>query len=376
MLTFISLLSFAALPALQAEEAVETLMVQPILLDPAADQPPEELQTLLYARLSGIFPALGGFETVASESESGVLLTPTIQGYVPAHDETLGVTIELRLMLELQEGPRSSDRNLPYRTEIKAIGNGETHSAAMLRAVDGVVREYRRRLLDSPVFGRAEDQAVVRVKDTLAGRVILNRGARNGLEVGSEYQLSFSAQSTTHHGALLKLAAVYPEFAEAHVVYGRQQLGLGTRLDPVPQLGLRTAIEGNYVYRMGTRQTVAEHLGGVSVRLYYDRELFSISPLLKVDYLTNQVTFLHTGTALNWHVGRLTIAPTLLGGVGFSAGDPELYWGASVEMVLAWRINRRWLFSLDAGASGWYCTGEEFQEARFIYAGSGFMLKY
>ena len=362
------------------------LMVRPVNSTSPVGQVPEELQTLLHARLSAIFPALGEFEIVESESESGVLLAPTLKGYAPAHDESLGVTIELLLILELQEGPLGSPRTLPYRTEIKAIGSGETQYAAMLRAVDGAALEYRRRILESPVLGTAKDQQALRVKDTLAGRVILNGGARSGLVVGSEYQPPVKAEDRAHAGALLKIAAVYPEFAEAHVVYGRQQLVLGTRLEPVQQFGLRTAIEGNYVYRMDTQQMAAEHLGNVSLRFYYDRGLFSISPLLKIDYMTDNLAFIHSGAALNWHAGRLTIAPTLLGGIGFSAADTiaadasaggqVLYWGASVEMVCAWRINRRWLFSLDAGVSGWYCTGEEFQEARFIYAGSGFMLKY
>lgn len=375
--------------ALQARETVDPLMVHPVACAPTlasqSDQPPEELLTLLHARLSALFPAVGEFKTVEAENEAGVLLTPTITKYAPASDEELGLIIELRLMLELQEGEKAkgmqaSRRSLPYRTEIKAIGTGETHSAAMLRAVDEAVLEYRYRLLESPVLGTEEEQQALRVNDTLAGRVILDRGARNGLRTGDEYR------TDTQAPALLKIAAVYPEFAEGHVLYGREQLPVGTRLQPVRQFGLRTALEGNYVYRMSTRQTAAEHLGGVSLRLYYDRGLFSLSPLFKIDYLTDKVAFLHTGTALNWHAGRFTLSPTLLGGVGFSAaGDTgaytsaesqALYWGASIEMVLSWRINRNWLIALDTGASGWYCTGEEFQEARFIYAGAGFMLKY
>lgn len=359
---------------------------------------PTEMGRLLQSRLLELFPSLGDFVPVEDERTAAILLTPEITEYRIRSDQHLGIIVEMELMCALEEklleegllepGPRGGGRNIPYRTVVRAVGSGATYYAAGLRAVDNALKEYRHRLLASPLLAAGDDTAELRVKDTLAGRLILNQGVQAGLQPGDEYRLgqkppAGSAQGPGQSPAMVKIAEVYPDFAEAHVLYGREQLQIGTRLVPQQQIGLRVAVEGNYVYRMSTWQTAAEHLGGVSTRLYYDRGLFSISPLLKVDYFTNKLAFVHTGTALNWYVGRMKIAPALLGGLGFSAvgGEPadayrSLYWGASLELVLSWRINRKLLFALSAGGSGWYHTGDAFEEVRFIYAGSGFMLKY
>lgn len=380
-----------------------TIAVRPVRLAGEAEasgaELPGELGELLQYRLLELFPSLGDFEPVEDESAAAILLTPAITEYRISSDQDLGIIVEMELRCALEDGsfepgpleegtfepgPHGGGRNIPYRTVVRAVGSGATHYAAGLRAVDNALKEYRRRLLASPLLADEDDTAALRVKDTLAGRLILNQGAQAGLQPGDEYRLGQKPTAgSAQNPGMVKIAEVYPDFAEAHVLYGREQLQIGTRLEPEQQLGLRVAVEGNYVYRMSTWQTAAEQLGGVSARLYYDRGLFSISPLLKVDYITNGLAFVHTGTALNWYVGRMKIAPSLLGGVGFSAGggDPagasqSLYWGASLELVLSWRINRRLLFSVSAGVSGWYHTGDAFEEARFIYTGSGFMLKY
>ena len=365
-----------------------------------------EIVELLQSRLLELFPTLGSFVPVAQESAAAILLTPTITEYGIKRDKDLGLVVEMELMCALEQGPFEQEpldhgpfagsKNISHRTVIRAVGRGATHNAAGLRAVDNALKEYRHRLLSSSVLSSGDDAgdtAALRVTDTLSGRLILNRGLQDGLQLGDECRLQTQrpAQSPTFSSAqnpglgpaLVKIAEVYPDFSEAHVLYGREQLQIGVLLEPEQQLGLRIAVEGNYVYRMGTWQTAPENLGGVSARLYYDHGLFSISPLLKVDYVTNKLAFVHTGTALNWYVGRMRIAPTLLGGLGFAAAgegtssaSQSMYWGASLELVLSWRINRRLLFSLDVGGSGWYHTGEAFAEARFLYAGSGFMLKY
>ena len=386
----ISILFFSAVPGLRAQNAVDALMVQPVNVSTAVQesgaQPPGEILDLLRERLIELFISLGGFEAVEAESDAQILLEPAVTEYRLMQDDEFGLIVEMELMMELREGALGSERTLPYRSEVRAIGTGASHVAATLQAVGELVKQYRQSLIASPVLSSGDERQALRVKDSLSGRVILNRGARDGLTVGTEYRMAITAPSRADNEAdrqaLLKIAEVYPEFAEAHVLYGRDHVAPGTRVEPVQQLGLRTAVEVNYVHKMSSWQTPAENLGGVSLRLYYDRGLFSISPLFKVDYLSNRVAFLHTGTALNWYTGRLKIAPALMAGLGFSAAGssadapPSLYWGGTVEVVLSWRINRSLLFSLDAGASGWYHTGDEFQEARFLYAGSGFMLKY
>ncbi len=384
------MLLFSAVPGLRAQNAVDALMVQPVNLSRAVQesgpQPPAEILELLRQRLIELFISLGGFEAVEAENAAQILLEPAVTDYRLTQDDEFGLIVEMGLMMELREGALGSERMLPYRSEVRAIGTGASHVAATLQAVGELVKQYRQTLIASPVLGNGDERQALRVKDNLAGRVVLNRGARDGLKAGTEYRTAIPepsrAKNPADRQALLKIAEVYPEFAEAHVLYGRALLAPGTRVEPVQQLGLRTAVEVNYVHKMSSWQTAAEHLGGVSLRLYYDRELFSVSPLFKIDYLSNQVAFLHTGTALNWYAGRLKIAPALMAGLGFSAAgssadaSPSLYWGGSVEVVLSWRINRSLLFSLDAGASGWYHTGDSFQDARFLYAGSGFMLKY
>ncbi len=390
----ISTLLFSAVPGLEAQDAVDALMVQPVNLSTAVEdsgaqsgaQPPREILELLRGRLIDLFISLGGFEAVEAENDAQILLEPAVTEYRLMQDDEFGLIVEMELMMELREGALGSERTLPYRRAVRAIGTGASHIAAALQAVDELVKQYRHDLIASPVLSNGNDRQVLRVKDSLAGRVILSRGARDGLRAGTEYRTAIpqpsGAKNQAERPAILKIAEVYPEFAEAHVLYGRDLLAPGTPVEPVQQLGLRTAVEVNYVHKMSSWQSAAEHLGGMSLRLYYDRGLFSISPLFKLDYLSNHAAFLHTGTALNWYAGRLKIAPALMAGLGFSAAgssaeaSSSLYWGGSVEVVLSWRINRSLLFSVDAGASGWYHTGNEFQEARFLYAGSGFMLKY
>ena len=372
-----------------------------------------------------------------AETEVDIILSTEIKNYTIEVDPKIGYVVKLKLLLTLESG-RVRMNGLPYRIEVSAIGNGSTSFAAESRAIGDISNEFRRALLKSPVVIRpaaqpggqqahqaqpATQQATqsatrqgdqqtdrqdaqqtgevkvhdpaLRISDALAGRVVLNQGGKVGIRRGAEY-----GPANGDRG-LVKVAAVYPEFAEGHIVYGRDAMPIGTLMERRGKASLRTALEGTYFYRSGNAESPTEHLGGLSARIYYDRDLFSISPLMKADLLSNGLGFLQTGVALNWHAGRCTIEPALLGGVGFSApsisalfgsdtadtadtsdtsdspAEPgSLYWGGSIELGWTVRISRAWLFLLDIGMSGWYYTGDVTKEVSFMYAGSGIMLKY
>ncbi|MCF7949618.1 MAG: hypothetical protein K9M94_13600 [Spirochaetia bacterium] len=385
-----------------------TLAVRPISTQEFSLSP--ESKTLLQERVAAQFSHVGGFKRVSvqgssREFDSGtdIILSTEIQNYRIEADQNLGYIVRLKILLTLESG-RGRLNGLPYRIEVAAIGHGSSSFAAESRAIGDISNDFRRALLKSPVVGRpaaqqasphtdqqktsqaARQAAALRISDTLAGRVVLNQGGKAGILRGAEYGPAHS------DGGLIKVAAVYPEFAEGHIVFGRDALAIGTLMEQRGQGRLRTALEGTYFYRSGTTDSPAEHLGGLSARLYYDRDLFSVSPLIKADLLSNRVGFLQAGVALNWYAGRFTVEPALLGGVGFS-GLPlfalfsadtsdstdesgSLYWGGSVELGWTMRLNRTWLFLLDIGMSGWYYTADATKEVSFMYVGSGFILKY
>lgn len=394
-----------------------TLAVRPISTQEFRLSP--ELKTLLQERIAAQFSPVGGGKVVSvrssrdfesgtgpsslseteneTEAEADIILSTEIRNYVIEADQKLGYIVTLELLLTLQSG-RVRLNGLPHRIEVKAIGNGSSSFAAASRAIGDISNEFRRALLKSPAMSRPAAQQTVhassqapalRISDTLAGRVVLNQGRKANIRRGAEYGPANGDKG------LVKVAAVYPEFAEAHIVFGNEAMPIGTLMEQRGEGRMRTALEGTYFYRTGSSEIPAEHAGGLSARIYYDRDLFSISPLMKADLLSNRLGFLQTGLALNWYAGRFTIEPALLGGVGFSglpvpalfgigtAGTSEaaeetgsLYWGGSIELGWTVRINRTWLFLLDIGMSGWYYTGDATKEVSFVYAGSGFMLKY
>ncbi|MFO7729934.1 MAG: hypothetical protein R6V86_04120 [Spirochaetia bacterium] len=429
-----------------------TLAVRPLSAQEFELAP--ESKTLLLERIAAQFSHVGGFQLVSvqgssrepdlnrgpdlnpdadpeaessalssAEANTDIILDTEIKNYAIETDSKIGYIVKLELLLTLESG---KDRltGLPHRIEVSAIGNGSTSFAAESRAIGDISNEFRRALLASPVVTRpavresarqpgqpgeqtgqtgqpaapqkgtqtAQQAPGLRISDTLAGRVVLNQGEKAGIRRGGEYGPANGDKG------LVKVAAVYPEFAEGHVVYGRDVLLIGTLMEQRGKGRLRTALEGTYFYRSDNTESPAEHLGGLSARIYYDRDLFSISPLMKADLLSNQLGFLQTGVALNWHAGRCTIEPALLGGFGFTTPpifalfgtdtadtsgtndstdeSGSLYWGGSIELGWTVRINQAWLFLLDFGMSGWYYTGDAVKEVRFMYVGSGFMLKY
>ncbi|MFO8124861.1 MAG: hypothetical protein R6T97_00075, partial [Yoonia sp.] len=101
-----------------------------------------------------------------------------------------------------------------------------------------ISNEFRLALLKSPVVRRpatqqatqngiqtAQQASALRISDTLAGRVVLNQGEKSGIRRGAEY-----GPANGDRG-LVKLAAVYPEFAEGHIVFGREVLTVGTLME-------------------------------------------------------------------------------------------------------------------------------------------------
>ena len=259
------------------ESVQYTLAVRPISMQEF--RLPPEAKTLLQEQIAAQFSPVGGFKIVSvqgsrrefdpgteaspgssaeaktkteTETEADIMLSTEIKNYTIEADSKIGFIVKLKLLLTLESG-RVRLNGLPHRIEVSAIGNGSTSFAAESRAIGDISNEFRRALLKSPVVSRPAAQApALRISDTLAGRVVLNQGGKAGIRRGAEYSPANS------DNGLIKVAAVYPEFAEGHIVFGRDALTIGTLMERRGKGRLRTALEGTYYfYQSGNTESPA-----------------------------------------------------------------------------------------------------------------------
>ncbi len=386
---------------------------------------------LLRAKLADQLEKLGEFKVISESADAAahpaLLLSTEIKDYSCEYDPDIGFIVKLELLHTVLKGEggeaeiyfkddnsnganRTDDngkkstefaarlterfQDLPFRIEVNVVGTGDNSSAALFDAVEADIDEFRHKLLESTLLSPA-----ARVLDTLAGRIIINRGRESGVRRGAEYMLTVNSRSSRkidhkndqkndqktvqsrkenqkNSKALIQVAEVYPGFSEAHVIYGKDVLVEGARLERVRQLGMRWAVQGSYHARLNDGSQIEDPVGGITSRLYFDRGFFSLTPALKADYLFDETVFTQVGAAVNWHAGSLTVYPGIFVGFGFPAeGADSYYWGGSIEIGLNWRINENFYLISDIGGSGWYYTAEESQNERFISTGIGFMLK-
>ncbi len=381
---FVFVLCTAGTAALYAQEEPEhTVTVHPV----EANEFPlsSDGLVLFQHKLEHQFTLLGNFQidppgNTSSDTSSDIMLFTEIKEYAIESDGDVGFIVRLEILHSLKHrGERTGQKD--EWIEVKTLGTGESSFAALLSAVEHGVEEFRRKLLQSALLAPG-----MRVLDSFAGRVIINQGEGSGVKRGYEYK------TDSGDAALLKVAAVYPELAEAHVLYGRDILVEGALLEKTGKIGMRWALEGSYHQQLNDEEGANTHRGGITSRVYFDRGFFSLSPMIKTDILFRgsnknsdihagnegkEAAFFQLGSAVNWHAGRFMVCPAVLAGVGvLIENSDEIYWGGSIELGLTWRINRRFFLVGDIGGSGWYYTGADFQNARFLSMGVGFMLKY
>lgn len=328
--------------------------------------PPAGSFDLLEGKLEHVLDRVGNFAISKDESRADTVLRSSLLSWELRQDPTFGYAVEMEISLAM-EG-KSSDKII-----VPSIGIGSTAHAAAVRAVDEATLQYLYHLQTTELR-----QPDIRIIDMVAGKPILNRGREHGFRRGMEFRNSRDPENPV----FLRLQEVYETYSEAYLFTGRDSILIGTPMEKIGRLGLKTSVSMRYVHFLyGVQDEPAadavSRTWSVGTRFYFDRGLFALNPLVGVDYLGEGTTIAAMGMALNWYSHRIMYVPAAGIQVGLAgSGESGLLWGGFVEFGIRRMLTRSLMLKADLGASSLYFTGDAEGDMQFLYTGLGLILKY
>jgi ribosome-associated translation inhibitor RaiA len=326
---------------------------------------PDGAEEFLKYSLEMVLEAVGGAEILAKADEADTVLSPVVTAYSVREDPGLGFIADIRVDLELNGRQQG-------RVAIGALGQGNTVYAAVQSAVNEIRRQSAYKLQDTAFWTPA-----VRIIDTAAGRAILDAGGKKGVRAGQEFFYYPEGRSVGGNTVLLKVSTVFDDFSEAHFFRRPDDIPYGQRLYPAERAGLKTNLSGRFLVIFSDEQENSQARWSVISRTYFDRGLFTLNPLLGLEYVYGRYAAVQLGTGLNWYFGPLICTPALGCQVGVPEGGGEsVYWGGFSEIGLQWVLGRRFVLHGEIGVSSLYYAGSDAKDFQFLYSGLGIMLKY
>lgn len=342
--------------------------------------PPEGSFDLLEAKLRHVLGIAGNYGIAVDEKTADMVLHSSLVSWELRTDPDLLYVAEMGLRLAL-EG------KIEDRIVIPSIGIGDTAYSAAAGAVEDATVQYLYHLKNTELW-----KPDLRIIDMLAGKAVLNmgrdHGARRGMEfvnaraLDQEFGLKAGLEAGGGDLVLLRIQEVYETYSEAYVLSGPEAALIGTPLEEMSRLGLMSSFSVRYIrYFDGTEAESspdgASRAWAAGTRVFFDRGLFSLNPLIGIDFLSEKTSLASAGMALNWHVRRMTYVPAAGVQIGFPGlASPDLLWGGFIEFGIRRLLGRKLLLKVDAGASSLYFTGGEEGDTQFLYAGAGLILKY
>ncbi len=328
--------------------------------------PPEGSFDLLREKLVLVILKAGGYRRVEGGAEADISLQAVVVSYSLDEEPDLGYVVNLEMRLEIE----GAYRDLAV---LRTIGTGESPYAAAVRAVDEMAVRYLFHLGETDIW-----ESAARLVDMVAGRAIVNRGAKAGVRRGTEFE---SAEGSGEP-FLLRIAEVYADYSEGHVLRGDERILSGSPVRKVKRLGLKSSLSVYHVRILPDENAIVDpdaltRTWAVGTRTWFEAGLFSLSPFVAVDYIGQKASFLSLGMGLNWYFGRFTCVPAAGGRVGLSGSSEDgLFWGGFAEMGFQWLVRKNVLVTADIGLSSLFYAGTGDEDLEFLYSGVGLILKY
>ena len=312
---------------------------------------------------------------IGPEALSGDDITRVMDGFI-----LVIPTITQYRLIDQNESPDEEYWNAEIEVAFSFIDlpNLETVAQFVVRgqgesASEGPALANATTILAERLNVRLRSQELLRLRTVileLDGDVItLALGRNMGIVPGDEYTLTRPVTLPTGEIrretiGLLKIATVHDDFSIAQILYSDHTVTVADQLDKIDLIGFETDVYVNLM--IDTTFTDFRLVPGV--RFHLDRWVYRVRPLAGIEFpfafdsIGSVVPIVaYIGAEIDWHIGRLRIAPSITFGAQMTIPlSPEFtgqnlitHLGGSGQIELSLRVDAHLIFGLNLGYAHW-----------------------
>lgn len=250
--------------------------------------------------------------------------------------------------------------------QIDTSASGENSRAAVKSAVDMIPIQLQYELRSIPEF-----QLKTAIVDVVGNEYVMEFGRNMGVQIGDEYvvtrsQVLPSGYTRTEEIGLFVIKNVSEQVSTAKRIYSSEKTGIGDQMVEVPRLGFNGSLYAHVLKDNapeGTENRFVIGLQATGTRGFYSwRPIVGAEVPLGDNLLIWFPVMSYVGMEYNLRLGRLSIAPSAVVGVGAMVpiiGDEEFRenfdflasFGGTAKISVNYLLNRDMMLNLNAGYS-------------------------